>query len=173
MNIGEQIRLQGRTYEQFARDIKQAHMYEKDIIQRYIKRIKTVEDVHLKYKNNGADNSGKFLSYNQVNSKADYILIYPNGREKLVEVKMIEQSLDFFRLKATLVKSYIRQQAHILLVNGYHTNNPIYTLLTPVQLKKLLKHGNVYTYPKWEDKKVVDVYTNDYCWQNLNEINTN
>lgn len=86
--------------------------------------------IKLKIKSNEVDNSGKFI-FGKGNTKADYLV---NG--KLLEIKFNNRLLSFFQFKACQLDSYIKQNAHVLFVNGYETNCPVFTIMSINHLKK-------------------------------------
>lgn len=162
MHKGEFRRMAGRTKEQFEQDIKSAHSNERDIVERFVIYFNDNYDQNLTIEDNGVNNDGDFLSYEEVDTRADYRV---DGQ--LIEVKYLEDHLTFFRLKVTQLKSYIRQGAYLLLANGYKTSDPKFTLLKTDQLKDLLKNGHQYIFPMWEGKRVVEVYAKNYKWFDL------
>jgi hypothetical protein len=152
-------RMHGRTVEQYKQDIKQAHKDERIVIEKYAEYCKKNYGLDLVIEDNGCDNSGEFLNIDEVTSDADFIV---NG--KLVEVKVVRYKLTNFRLKVDSLKSYIKQKAYMLLVVGWKTDNPEFTLLKPKKMIELLKTKKVYTDRDWENKKVVKVSYNDFDW---------
>lgn len=158
----EYRRLAGRTVEQFKKDIKQGHKNEKEIIERYAKFYKDTTGKELNIVDNGVDNSGEYLDISQVKDDADYII---NG--KPMEVKIIKNKLPKFRLKLNLIKSYIEQNANVLIVVGWETDTPEFTILGKESLEHMAKYSKKYVSGDWEGKPTVDVYRGAYEWREL------
>lgn len=158
----EYRRLSGRTYEQFKKDIEKGHRDERKIIERYAKfyKVKTGRDLHII--DNGVDNTGEFLDVSKVRDDADFVV---NG--KLMEVKIIKDDLFQFRLKLNLLKSYIKQDANVLVVLGWETDTPKFTILNKEKLQHIVKFGKKYVSGDWEGKPTVVIYRNSYEWSYL------
>lgn len=162
MTNSEYRRLAGRTNDEFKSDIKKAHSIEKEIIERFAIYNKNQYGIDIDIENNGVDNSGEFLELKDVRMDADFIVC---GRK--MEVKYLEGWRDFFRLKVINLRSYLKQKAYILLVNGWGTENPQFTLIKTKELKRILRYGKQYNFKKWENKRVVEIYADEYFWNNL------
>lgn len=162
-NVKEWKRLSGRTYDEFKRDIKQSTIDERIIIEKYRDYCKTVHNIDIIIEDNGVDNTGEFLDVSQVRSDADFKV---NG--KLVEVKTIKDKLKVFRLKVASIKSYIKQNATMLLVSGWKTEEPEFTMITPKLMKHLLKTKKIEVARDWENKKIVKLTYDDFNWIILN-----
>lgn len=158
----EYRRLAGRTYEQFEKDIIKGHRDERIIADRFGKfyKEKTGEDLNIK--DNGVDNTGKFLDVSKVKDSADFLF---NGQP--VEVKIIKEKLFTFRLKLNLLKSYIKQNAHILLVLGWETDSPEFTIIDTETIKDVVKFGKKNVSGDWEGKPTVSLFKNTYKWAKL------
>ena len=161
-DIKEWKRLSGRTYEQFKKDIKQSTLDERVIIEKYKCYCKRKYNIDITIEDNDIDNTGEFLEVSKVRSDADFIV---NG--KLVEVKTIKNKLDSFRLKVASIKSYIKQNATMLLVSGWKTDNPEFTMITPRLMKNLLKTKTVTVARDWENKKIIRLSYDDFKWDIL------
>lgn len=158
----EYRRLAGRTYEQFQKDIKKAHNDEREVIHRYAKFYKETTGKDLHIIDNGVDNSGAFLDIKDVKDDADFIV---NG--KRLEVKIIKNNLFQFRLKLNLIKSYIKQDANVLIVIGWETDSPEFTILNKEKLQHIATFGKRHISGDWEGKPTVVVYKNSYKWSKL------
>ena len=158
-------RMHGRTLEQFKDDIRQAHIDEKEIIYRYAQhhKDKTGKDLHIV--DNGVDNTGEFLDVADVRADADFIV---NG--KATEVKTIKKNLQKFRLKLNLLKSYLRQDADVILVIGWETDSPEFTILKKKELEQIVKYGIREISGDWEGKPSVYIYKSSLKWHPLPHI---
>lgn len=164
-NKQEYRRLSGRTVEQFKDDIKQGHKDEKEIILRYAKFYETRTSKKLRVIDNGVDNTGEFLDVSQVKDDADFVI---NG--KPMEVKIIKNNLFQFRLKLNLLKSYIEQNANVLIVLGWETDSPQFTILNKEKLEHVVKFGEKFVSGDWEGKPTVQLYRNSYDWSELPKL---
>jgi len=125
--------MDNRTDKQFMGDIELSSIIERLIIERYAKYVKRVYGTEIEITDNGCDNSGKYLPESKVSTKADFLI---NG--KPCEVKHLKPMLAEIPLKADSLQSYIDQGASILLVNGYSSKHPRFTLIQPHQLQLII-----------------------------------
>lgn len=157
--LHKEYRKDWRSDEEYAEDIKKGHITERQIVHTY------AEHVRLKYKSkliiedNGVNNNGEVIEESEVNTKADYKI---NGF--LVEVKFINDKTDMFRLKKSQVLSYIKQNATILMVNGWETDHPQFTMITPERLKEIVKTRRAKPFKTWGYKKCYFLKTYLFNW---------
>lgn len=156
-------RMDGRTVEEFKRDIQIGATKERDIIIRYAQRqfIKYAQTVVVE--DNGCDNTGKLLPKSKVNSKADFLV---DG--KPTEIKFNNKMLDIFRIKAGQLRSYIKQGARILWVNGYETGSPLFTFISLEQLEQIRDSREEKPFFPWGDKLCFEINSNECMWFPLN-----
>lgn len=143
-------------------DIKQASHDERVIIELYADFVKRKHGRDLVIEDNGCDNTGEFLEIDQVNKNADFIV---NGH--LVEVKTIEQKLSTFRLRLYAIEAYIKQKASMLLVYGWKTDNPEFTMVTPTMMRNWLRSKPISIARDWENKKVMKFSRDEFVWLDL------
>lgn len=128
----DKYRKDHRTEKEFRRDIADGSRIEQEIISVWTKK-------HLKnaaYSDHGCDNSGQYLDFTDVNSNADFEV----EGIGLVEVKFsLPLIKKYFHLKISQVISIIKQGAYILFVNGWNTEQPLFILISPEQLKLIKK----------------------------------
>lgn len=159
-------RFSGRTKEQFAEDIKKAHSNERDIIERIKIWYKQEKNIELTIEDNGVDNTGEYLELENVTTDADFKV---NG--ELFEVKYHIQDLELFRMKYTRIVSYYKQRAYIVLVNGYETDSPRFTIMSPKKIYLLIKRKKqeekIYRFKLWEGKMVIEMNDTDFIWYQL------
>lgn len=114
-------RFDNRSKEQFKKDIKYSTMIEKFWVE-YL-------DIHLNLENgtahssksnsrinifdNGTDNTGEYQE--KSNGNADYVVMYPDGRAQLLEVKWCP-TYGKISLKKYDMKNYIEQGADIFFI---------------------------------------------------------
>ena len=162
VNAIDSYRMDHRTVEQFAKAIEQGSQTERDIIERFVQQVERREGVRLTVEDNGCDNTGKLLSYREVNTKADFLL---NGEP--IEVKFNNSCMSKFRFKAEQLESYLKQGARVLWVNGYHTQTPIFTLLDREDLEQIRRECALIPFIPWGGKLCYELYTEDLEWQEL------
>lgn len=162
LDKAEYRRLAGRTLEEFKIDIKEGHKNEREIINRYAKFYEQKTGRKLHIIDNGVDNSGEFLDITKVKDNVDFIV---NG--KPLEVKIIEKKLFKFRLKLNLLKSYIKQNANMLIVIGWETDSPEFTILNKEKIQNVVKYGKKEISGDWEGKPTVLLYRDSYKWSRL------
>lgn len=162
VNAIDSYRMDNRTVEQFAKAIEQGSQIERDIIERYVQQLKRNWGIELTVEDNGCDNSGKLLNYQQVNTKADFLI---NGEP--VEVKFNNSNMIKFRFKAEQLESYLKQGATVLWVNGYHTKKPTYTLLEPDNLEWIKRECSLIPFIPWGGKFCYELCSEDFEWAEL------
>jgi hypothetical protein len=162
LKVAEWKRLSGRTYEQFKEDIKNATEDEKIIINKYADYCRSKFGVELTIIDNGCDNTGEFLEITSVTKDVDFIV---NGVP--VEVKTIRNKLDSFRLKVYSIQDYIKQKATMLLVSGWKTDNPEFTMITHRMMKQFLRTKKIELARDWENKRIIRFSYDDFKWEIL------
>ena len=163
--ISNTYRYDHRTKEEFERDIQQGTAIEQDIIGRYAKAYLKRYGKELQIIQNGCDMTGGYLEAAMVTTQADYLV----GKNKMpVEVKSNKSKRSILNLKVSQVKSYIKQNAHVLLVNGYSTNRPQFTWFSPTDLVEISNTKEVVENSYWGNKKCYKLFAKDYTWHDLN-----
>lgn len=160
--MNKEWRKDWRTDEEFAKDILDGHKAERDIIERYRLILEQQLGRSVTVENNGVDNSGKPLPLKDVNTKADFIV---DG--KLLEVKFIKRLDSEFRFKVGHLNSYIKQGAPVLLVNGWETQNPVYTIMTPEILQKIKDTRTPQPFYTWGNKLCYFLRMEDFVWDSF------
>jgi hypothetical protein len=149
-----------RTDEQFDDDIFNSHIAERKIIERYAQHLRDKYNMEVVIEDNGVDNSGKPLD--SATTDADFLL---NG--KLIEVKFAEDNLSVFRLKKDQVKSYIEQDAPVLFVNGWETDNPVFTIIKPDRLIDITRTRRAKPFAPWGHKLCYFLNSCAFKWFNF------
>lgn len=157
-------RMDNRTPEQFKKDILEGHKIERQIIDAYVKQIEEEIGVILNVEDNGCDNSGKFLK--RATSDADFLV---NGT--LVEVKFNKKMLKKFHLKQNQLHSYIKQGANILWVNGWETEQPVYTVLKKHDLLFIRDGMEPISVWVWGGKLGYKLSADEFSWKPLKRGN--
>lgn len=162
MKLHTEYRKDWRDDEQYAKDIKDGHIAERKIIHKYAEHLRKKYDIEVTIEDNGVDNSGEVIDESKVTSKADYIL---NG--KLIEVKFINNKSTEFRFKKDQVKSYINQNATVLLVNGWQTDSPTFTIVKPDRLEEITKTHRAKPFKTWGYKLCYFLRSYSFKWYNF------
>lgn len=163
VNISDSLahRMDNRTLEEFEQDIKKAVRIEREIIERYAKWVKKNYGREIVVEDNGCDNTGRLLE--KADASADFTI-----NSIPVEVKFNNNHLEVFHIKTYQLKSYIEQNAYILWVNGYTTNNPVFTIVSPRQLKQITKTCKVVRFKSWGGKPCYRISASMFKWLPFN-----
>lgn len=159
MKLHTEYRKDWRTDEEYANDILKGHIAEKQIIEKYANHLRLKYDIEVTIEDNGVDNSGQVIDESKVTTKADYML---NGT--LIEVKFINNDATEFRFKKDQIKSYIKQGATILLVNGWQTDNPTFAVIKPDRLKEITKTHRAKPFKTWGYKMCYFLKSYSFKW---------
>lgn len=131
MNI-DKYRLDGRTVDQFKEDVKRGTKREKEAIDLFEDFLYWEHGWIEPILENGVDMSGDFIEdVSKVTAQADFIV----GGMPL-EVKTCPNHTRVIYIKVNQVKSYIKQGASLLFVNGIDRRDPAFTLWTCEDLKR-------------------------------------
>lgn len=154
-----------RTDDQFADDIKKAHKVEKDIIEAFAEHLRIKYKKEFIVEDNGIDNTGEAIDFKNVNTDADYKI---NGI--LVEVKFNNNKMDEFRFKKSQLNSYLKQEAYVLWVNGWQTDNPVWTLLEEEDLRDIKRTRKAFPYEYWGYKLCYNIKAYTYEWNKFESL---
>lgn len=131
MNI-DSYRMDGRTIEQFKADILRGTQRERVAIDLFADYLYWEHGWIHPIEDNGVDMSGAFVEASKVSHKADFIV----GGMPL-EVKTCPNHTRVIYLKVHQVKSYIKQRASLLFVNGIDSDCPAFTFWTWRDLQRI------------------------------------
>lgn len=154
--------MDNRTKEQFEKDIKEGTAIERKIIDLFAERWEEKMGNRPTIIDNGCGNDGEYLDDNHVSADADFIF---EGMP--FEVKFIRPDVNCFHMKERQVKSYIRQGAYVLQVNGWNTSNPMFTVFSPKQLKEMLRKKPAIYVSQFGGKLGYRIYKDEMNWQPL------
>lgn len=124
-----------RSDAEFQRDITRGIEAERRIIWRWLDLIEQDTGTRPDCTFNGCGDADTLLSDAEVSTEADYFV---DGIGKL-EVKFSRPLNPVLHLKVSQLESYVKQNATILLVNGWGTDDPQFTLISPEVIKTGLK----------------------------------
>lgn len=155
-------RKDNRTDAEFARDIKIGNEIERQIMKLFCEHITRWTGMVPKVEENGVGMNGEALHASKINTEADFIL---NG--KPTEVKFINPKSTEFRFKVSQINSYIRQKAWVLLVNGWDTPHPHFTLISPAQLMSIRDELEPREFALWGHKLCYFLEARKFTWTPL------
>jgi len=159
--VSNKYRFDSRTRKQFEKDIKEGTEIESEIISRFVKLFNPPK----KYKNTGCDNTGRYLEKDEVNTQADYEIEGIGA----VEIKFSKPFLgDFFHLKVSQVRSYLKQNATILMVHGTNHEIPEYVLIDLNTLQTITKKCPIVNWKGFGGKKAYRIRKDMFIWAPLN-----
>lgn len=123
-------RMDGRSPEEFKKDIKESTKDQEVILQLWLNKTGQSE---LRVWDNGSNNTGKYIKNDkEVTTDPDY---YIQGLG-LIEVQYAKPFCkDYFHIKTNKAKTCIQKQAKILMINGFREQQPEYILITASQIK--------------------------------------
>lgn len=133
-------RRDSRSEEEFAADIKEATSIEAKLMKIYVEDLSKRTGKEYKIENNGADNSGALLDESQVNLNSDFILVSGESRHR-IEIKFSRPKSPFFNIKVSQLKSYLKQDACMIMFNGIDSDEPAYTIMLPQNYQSYIDNG--------------------------------
>lgn len=149
-----------RSIDEFENDLKIAHKIERELVERFAWFVRDRTGFKPYITDNGADNSGKLNA--TTTTDADFKF---NGHP--LEVKYNNDKMTRFRLKLNQLTSYVKQNAFILWVNGYQTDSPLFTVVTPDVLREWKRTKERTTFAPWGNKTVVEIDASELEWDKL------
>ena len=118
-------RKDNRTLQEFKEDIKKYSEEQERGLHLVFKAL-NIDLGDEDYTDNGVDNSGEYIEDDEeIHCDADFCL------NKKIEVKLCNPNINRFHIKVNQVKTYIKENAVILFIMGYDTDNPHFTFLNP------------------------------------------
>ena len=157
-------RFDGRSKDKFKKDIKEASKTEEEILNLWLDIIKKDGLTKPSYTNLARGRNGGFLEDDKVDSTADFD-VEGHGR---VEVKFCNPFLKTrFHLKVGQLKSYIKQGCKILIVNGWETDKPVFTIISLKMMEKIVATCEVTFWEGFGKKEAYRVPTDMFVWRAL------
>lgn len=151
-------RFDNRSPHEFARDINVRTKIERQIIRQWASLMG-----NLTYRDTGCDNTGAYLDIKDVNSDPDYEV----DTIGLVEVKFSLPYLTrYFHLKVSQVNSCIKQEAQVLMVNGWN-ETPQWVLLSVTDLSNITKWCEKVSWRGFGGKLSYKIPVSLYEWSSL------
>ena len=159
-------RFDKRSKNQFKKDIKEASKTEEEILNLWLDILQKDGLTRPTYSNLAAGRDGGFLKDADVDSTADFV-VEQFGK---IEVKFCNPFLKTrFHLKVGQLKSYVKQNATILIVNGWETDKPEFTLIKNDMMSKIIDSCDIVNWGGMGGKKCYRVPTQMFIWRKLKE----
>jgi len=155
-------RKDGRSIEEFKRDIKESTKDQELILRAWLK---TTGQTELRVWDKGSDNSGEYIENDRdVTLDPDYEI----ERIGLVEIQYAKPMCpEVFHLKEKKLQQCIQRKAKILMVNGWREEIPQFILITVAQAKVIVARCEVTNWAGGGFKKAYRVPVNMFIWENL------
>lgn len=159
-------RFDKRSKDKFKKDIKEASKTEEEILKLWIDLLQKDGLTRPSYTNLAHGRGGEFLADGDVDSTADFE-VEGHGR---VEVKFCNPFLKTrFHLKVGQLKSYIKQGCKILIVNGWETDKPVFTIISTDMMEKIVATCEITLWAGFGQKPAYRVPTELFIWRSLKE----
>jgi len=153
-----------RSPEQFARDIKAHTMEERALFLLWLDLIERETGKRPSYKDTGCGKTGDVLDDKDVSTEPDFEV----EGYGLVEIKFSKPFLNkFFHLKTSQVKQYQKKGATILMVHGTETKRPVFTMLKPEALNKIIKDCKTVNWQGFGFKPAYRIPVGRFVWRPL------
>lgn len=157
--MSDAYRFDRRSKRQFKKDIKEAHGIEDAIMQAWLKLVGNPKSRAI-----GCGPDGEFLEHADVNTDADFDV----DGYGLIEVKFSKPKLrKQFHLKVRQVESYLDQDASILMVDGWETEDPTYVLIPAALLRSMIDHLEIVSWQGFGGKKAYRLPLDKFIWRPL------
>jgi hypothetical protein len=157
-------RFDNRSKEQFKREIKESTLRERTLFLLWISLIEHETGKRPNFRDVGCGNDGEYLEDSQVSTDPDF---WVDGYGQ-IEVKFSKPLLTkTFHLKANQVKSYLKKNAAILMVNGADSDAPTFTILKPKALKNIMKSCEIIPWTGFGGKQSYRIPVDMFVWRSL------
>ena len=157
-------RYDNRSEDQFKKDIKSRTQEERALFILWLDLVERTSGVRPKYTDTGCGQTGELLTDNEVSMDPDFNV---DGYGK-VEVKFSKPFLKkFFHLKASQVKSYVREGATILMINGSNLPIPQYTMLKTLALQEIIDTCKIIPWTGFGGKPSYKIQVDKFIWRSL------
>lgn len=156
-------RTDGRDKEEFRQDIADGIKQEHEIIERWLNLLEQKSGKRPLCRWTGCGDPDQFLVDEEVSTEADFDV---EGYGK-IEVKFSRPSFTRFHVKVTQLESYLRQQATILMVKGWDTDEPQFTMISPEIMEQGLKIWPRLKFKGFGGKLAVRIHANQFVWRDL------
>ena len=155
--------MDGRNKAQFRQDIQDGIQTERQIIWRWLNLTEATTGKRPACVFNGCGSAEIFLTDEEVSAEADYVV---EGIGKL-EIKFSRPPFRHFHLKVSQVESYVKQNATILMVHGWATDDPTFTLMAPDILKRGLTLWPRIPFKGFGGKVALRIRKEEFIWRKL------
>lgn len=156
-------RTDGRDKEEFRRDIADGIEQEHKIIERWLDVLESQTGRRPLCRWTGCGDPDQFLVDEEVSTEADFDV---EGHGK-IEVKFSRPSFFLFHLKVSQLESYVKQNAKILMVKGWDTEQPQFALISPALMTRGLKIWPRIKFRGFGGKLAVRIHASQFVWRDF------
>jgi hypothetical protein len=157
-------RYDNRTEEEFKVEIAERTLLERNLFLRWIKMRERETGEKSEFADTGCGNHGEFIEDKEVSTDADFNVkgIGP------VEVKFAKPMLKRdFHLKVGQTKSYIKQNAVILMVIGADGTIPKFTVISVESLEEIVETCPIVKWVGFGFKAAYRIPIDKFVWRDL------
>lgn len=154
-----------RSVEQFAKDIKECSKIETQLMKRYVAWLNATKGEGKKiysFVDNGVNNKGVLLKDEDVDARADFILVKNGAKPRLIDVKFSREPSKKFRIKLTQVKRYLKDDVAIVVFMDL--SQPKFCIITPDRMRGWLKEKTTVQFAPWGFKEVYEINVTEVRW---------
>jgi hypothetical protein len=157
-------RFDSRSREEFERDIKERTLEERRLFLLWLDLLERENGTKPSYTDTGCGKDGDFLEDTNVTTEPDFNV---EGYGK-IEVKFAKPLIDkFFHLKVSHVKACKECGASILMINGAREEQPVYTMIRPEFLEKIMDTCPIVPFQGMGHKPCYKIHVNNFVWRPL------
>lgn len=157
-------RFDSRSQEEFERDIKFRTLEERRLFLLWLDAIEKETGQKPTFKDTGCGKDGDYLQDKEVNLEPDFDV---EGYGK-IEVKFSKPiCVKYFHLKVKHVEAYKKCDASILMINGGEEEIPVYTMLKPDSLEKIMAECPIIPFQGMGHKPCYKIPVNGFIWRPL------
>lgn len=157
-------RYDNRSEEEFKQDIAYKTLVERKLFIQWIDLLEREQGSRPAFTDTGCGKHGEFIEAAKVSTDADFNVEGFGAIEVKFARPMLKRD---FHLKVGQTKSYIQQNASILMVIGADEDVPKFTLLSPRVLQEIIDTCPVTRWVGFGDKPAYRIDINRFIWRDL------
>jgi len=157
-------RFDKRTKEEFEKDIKERTLLERSLFIAWLDLVEKETGSRPEFTDTGCGKDGELLEDKDVNTNPDF---HVDGYGK-VEVKFANPMIrKFFHLKINQVKSYVKKDATILMINGAGEEIPEFTMIKKPALERIMSECKEVPWAGFGYKPSYKIPVDQFIWRPL------
>lgn len=165
--MSKDYRLDERSEDEFRRDIRERTLQERSLFIRWLDMMEKKTGTRPVYKDTGCGKTGEYLEDKDVSMAPDFEV---EGHGK-IEVKFAKPMLKrVFHLKVGQVKSYCKEGAIILMVNGADSDVPTFTMLDNNALASIIEDCPIVRWRGFGNKPAYRIPVDKFLWRSLDAV---